>query len=198
VYPGFINRATPVPEMVLGLITPAFATSASLHATVAPEDTFGAMDTLYGHVTIRATEPGEADFLLEQSTQLLAAMYPPEACHLVSAEALTGPGTVLLGAFLGESAVGIIGLLSHSDGTKAEIKRLFVSPAHRGAGIATALMDQVESTAHEWGLTLLQLETGILQPESISLYARLGYATRGPYGTYREDDHSVFMEKKLG
>ena len=156
------------------------------------------MDTLYGHLTIRATQPGEVDALLEQSTQLLTAMYPPEACHLVSAEVLTGPGTVLLGAFLGESAVGIVGLLSHSDGTKGEIKRLFVSPAYRGAGIATALMDHVESTAHDWGLTLIQLETGIRQPESISLYGRLGYATRGPFGAYHEDDYSIFMEKKLG
>jgi putative acetyltransferase len=156
------------------------------------------MDTLYGHVTIRAAQPGEVDSLLVQSTQLLTAMYPPENCHLVSAEALTGPGTVMLGAFLGESAVGIVGLVSHSDGAKGEIKRLFVSPAHRGAGIATALMDQVESTAQEWGLALIQLETGVRQPESISLYSRLGYTTRGPFGTYREDDYSIFMEKKLG
>jgi putative acetyltransferase len=156
------------------------------------------MDTLYGHLTIRATQPGEVDFLLEQSTQLLTAMYPPESCHIVSAEALTGPGTVLLGAFLGENAVGIVGLVSHSDGAKGEIKRLFVSPAHRGAGIATALMDHVESAARGWGLTLIQLETGVRQPESLSLYSRLGYATRGPFGTYREDEYSIFMEKKLG
>jgi len=155
------------------------------------------MDTLYGHVTIRAAQPGEVDSLLEQSTQLLTAMYPPENCHLVSAEALTGPGTVMLGAFLGESAVGIVGLLSHSDGAKGEIKRLFVSPAHRGAGIATALMDQVESTAQEWGLALIQLERG--SPTRVNiLVLTAGLHHKGPFGTYREDDYSIFMEKKLG
>jgi putative acetyltransferase len=41
------------------------------------------------------------------------------------------------------------------------------------------------------------LETGPYQHQALGLYERLGYARRGPYGDYRDDPLSVFMEKRL-
>jgi putative acetyltransferase len=80
---------------------------------------------------------------------------------------------------------------------QAEIKRLFVQPAARGRGIGRALMAQLEWLAAEEGVSLLQLETGVKQPEALSLYRALGYAERGPFGAYRPDPLCLFMEKRL-
>lgn len=41
------------------------------------------------------------------------------------------------------------------------------------------------------------LETGPYQPEALALYAAAGYERRGPFGAYRDDPLSVFMEKGL-
>ena len=43
--------------------------------------------------------------------------------------------------------------------------------------------------------SLLRLETGVLQPEALGLYRKLGYRERGPFGAYAADPLSVFMEK---
>jgi putative acetyltransferase len=155
------------------------------------------MDTLYGSVTIRPAEAGEVRGLLEESTTLLASLYPPEANHLVSGEDLTGPDALLLGAFLGELPIGMVGIRLLTEEGYAEIKRLFVSDIHRGAGIATALMAEIENHAVEKNFTLIRLETGVNQPESVSLYSRLGYSRRTAFGRYVEDDYSIFMEREL-
>ncbi len=155
------------------------------------------MDTLYGPIAIREAQPHEVADLLEKSTDLLSTLYPSEANHLVSAEELSAPGSQLLGAFLGELAVGMVGLRTLPTEGYAEIKRLFVSDIHRGAGIATALMAELEAIAGDLGVSLIRLETGVNQPESLSLYSRLGYQRCGAFGSYLEDDYSVFMEKNL-
>ena len=155
------------------------------------------MDTLYGYVIIRPAQPDEVAGLMEQSTALLSSLYPVESNHLVSAAELTGDTAVLLGAFLGQAPVGMIGLVDYREDGYAEVKRLFVSEVHRGAGIATALMAEVEALAMGWGLSRVLLETGVKQPESLSLYSRLGYAQRAAFGRYLEDEHSVFMERTL-
>jgi putative acetyltransferase len=41
------------------------------------------------------------------------------------------------------------------------------------------------------------LETGIHQPEARGLYARYGFAHRGPFADYTNDPLSVFMQKHL-
>lgn len=155
------------------------------------------MDTLYGPIAIREAAPHEVADLLEKSTALLATLYPSEANHLVSAEELSAPGSQLLGAFLGELAVGMVGLRTLPAEGYAEIKRLFVSDVHRGAGIATALMAELEAIAGDLGVPLIRLETGVNQPESLSLYSRLDYQHCEAFGSYLEDDYSVFMEKNL-
>jgi Acetyltransferase (GNAT) family. len=59
------------------------------------------------------------------------------------------------------------------------------------------LMAELESRAFGAGYTLLRLETGTHQPESVALYESLGYRIRTPFGGYIDDPLSVFMEKKL-
>jgi putative acetyltransferase len=58
-------------------------------------------------------------------------------------------------------------------------------------------MEALEREAASLGVTLMQLETGIKQPEAIALYRKFGYAERGPFGNYQPDPLSLFMEKRL-
>ena len=46
-------------------------------------------------------------------------------------------------------------------------------------------------------VTTLRLETGIKQDAAIRLYESAGFHRRGPFGSYRDDPLSVFMEKPL-
>ncbi len=80
---------------------------------------------------------------------------------------------------------------------RPEIKRVFVAEEHRGNRLATAVMQHLEEYLLSIGVSVVRLEAGPLQPKALSLYRKLGYAERGPFGSYRVDPLSVFMEKTL-
>jgi putative acetyltransferase len=56
-------------------------------------------------------------------------------------------------------------------------------------------MQFLETELEHRGIRLYRLETGIKQPEALGLYRKLGYRERPPFGSYRADPLSVFMEK---
>jgi putative acetyltransferase len=58
-------------------------------------------------------------------------------------------------------------------------------------------MCYLETELRKRGVSLFRLETGIRQPEALGLYRKLGYRERGPFGSYRPDPLSVFMEKQF-
>ncbi|MEZ2131571.1 MULTISPECIES: GNAT family N-acetyltransferase [unclassified Sinorhizobium] len=93
-------------------------------------------------------------------------------------------------------AVGCGGFAIGPDGT-AELKRIFVDPEARGQGVGRRIVEAIEEEARHIGVRLMQLETGVKSAEAISLYGRLGYRQRGPFGNYEADPLSVFMEKSL-
>ena len=148
------------------------------------------------NLEVREAAVREVVKLTEESSALMRSLYPEESNHFTDPGELGGDGNLLLGAFMGDVAVGCVGYLRTGPG-EAEIKRLFVSPDYRGRGIATALMRLVEARALSDGIRVIRLETGAKQPEPIGLYERLGYCQRGPFGHYREDPLSVFFEKTL-
>ena len=87
--------------------------------------------------------------------------------------------------------------IMRDDGHYAEIKRVFVLDEYRGRGLSKRIMEFVEDELRARGVDLFRLETGVRQPEALGLYRRLGYRERGPFGAYRPDPLSVFMEKRL-
>jgi putative acetyltransferase len=80
----------------------------------------------------------------------------------------------------------------------AEIKRMFVAPAARGLKIGRRLLEQIETIASQGDERLLRLETGARQPEALALYRSAGFVEIGPFGSYRPDPLSLFMEKPIG
>jgi putative acetyltransferase len=149
-------------------------------------------------ITIARETPRQGDVvaLIRQSDALMQSLYPAESNHLVDIDQLAQPHVHFLVAREHGRALGC-GAFVLGEGGQAEMKRVFVDPAGRGKGVARVLMEALERAAAQLGVTLMQLETGIRQPEAIALYRRFDYAERGPFGTYKPDPLSLFMEKRL-
>jgi putative acetyltransferase len=142
----------------------------------------------------RADQP-DVTALLVQARALMARLYPPESCHGLDLDAYATPDVTLFVARAGAMAVGCGALQRHADGS-AEVKSMFVIPEARGRGIGRAILETIEGALPE-DVAALRLETGIKQAEAIRLYEAAGFRRRGPFGSYRDDPLSVFMEKPL-
>lgn len=134
--------------------------------------------------------------LFAQSDAFSAALYPPESNHTIKAEALARPAVLFFVARTAGTAVGCVGLVL-GDAGEAELKRMFVAADARGQGIGTRLLEAVEAAARHEGVRMLRLETGVSSAAALALYRRAGYRDRGPFGSYRPDALSVFMERDL-
>ncbi|MFC8801248.1 GNAT family N-acetyltransferase [Promicromonospora sp. NPDC057138] len=84
----------------------------------------------------------------------------------------------------------------HPDGT-AEVKRVYVAPAFRGRGLSRALMNAAEDAARAASVRHLILESGLMQPESLGLYLRLGYDPVEPFGVFSDEPGSRCFGKWL-
>ncbi|MEO0362492.1 MAG: GNAT family N-acetyltransferase [Pseudomonadota bacterium] len=139
-------------------------------------------------------EPAAAG-LLKASHALMSSLFPAEANHYLSIDALAAPDIRFFIARRGAATVGC-GALALREGY-GEVKSMFVAPEARGAGVAALILERIEAEARAEALPLLRLETGDKLASAHALYERIGFAYRGPFGEYRESPHSVFMEKRL-
>ncbi len=78
-----------------------------------------------------------------------------------------------------------------------ELKRMFVLPGHRGRGLSSRVVDELEARAAARGLTRLVLETGVLQPEAIGLYLSAGYLPIDRFPPYEHETMSRAFAKDL-
>ncbi len=95
-----------------------------------------------------------------------------------------------------EAAVGCGGFkqFNHTD---FEIKRMFVPNSHRGKGIATLVLKELEKWAKELGAVNCYLETGKRMPDAQALYVKNGYLPIPNYGPYVDVENSVCFKKHL-
>jgi putative acetyltransferase len=89
------------------------------------------------------------------------------------------------------------GALKHFTDDTAEIKRMFVKNEFRGRGLSKLILNELEETARSFNYKRMVLETGLKQPEAISLYEKYGYTKIRPYGRHKDDPDSVCYEKYL-
>lgn len=99
-------------------------------------------------------------------------------------------------AFENDDAIAC-GAIKAFDETAMEIKRMYVSPEHRGKGVAQAVLRELEAWAGELGYGKTVLETGKRQTEAMALYKKCGYVVTPNYGQYMGVANSVCFEKKL-
>jgi len=79
----------------------------------------------------------------------------------------------------------------------AELKRMFVMPELRGRGLARRILARLEEDARAAGRTRMVLETGVQQPEAISLYTSSGYQPTAKFGLFRFEENSRCYAKPL-
>ena len=136
--------------------------------------------------------------LVAKSDEYLSTLYPPESNHAEPLDALVGEDSAFFAGYIcGQLAACGAVKLFEDDTTYGEIKRVFVQEEQRGKRLATAVIRHLEEYLSDSGVMVVRLEAGPLQPEALRLYRKLGYTERGPFGSYRTDPLSVFMEKKL-
>lgn len=79
----------------------------------------------------------------------------------------------------------------------AEIKRMWVDPARRRRGLASAVLAELERTATAAGCRRTVLETGAAQPEALAFYRGAGYAEMRGFGVYRDEPGSICFARDL-
>lgn len=106
------------------------------------------------------------------------------------------PEGVFVLARLDGEPVGCGGI-SRFDSSTGEIRRMYVSPAARGQGVAQALLAELLSGARALGYGRVRLETGNAQLPAIRLYERAGFEQIPCWGPYATDERSLCFELAL-
>lgn len=99
-------------------------------------------------------------------------------------------------AFVDGVAVGCGALKKYSAGVM-EIKRMFVREEFRGRGIASEILQELETWALELAAMRCILETGKNQPEAIRMYKKNLYHSIPNFGPYKGVESSVCFEKSF-
>lgn len=149
-------------------------------------------------ISIRETDPLDpaVQTLIAALDAYAAALYPAESNHLDPVDELAKEHVYFVGAFEDEQIVGC-GAVKRMPEGYGEIKRMYVAPAARGKGIGGQILFALEQhlLAHDLGIA--RLETGVENTEALGLYRKLGYEITEPFGEYRQDPLSVFLEKRV-
>ncbi|MBV8691915.1 MAG: GNAT family N-acetyltransferase [Actinobacteria bacterium] len=111
-------------------------------------------------------------------------------------DGVEGDDGAFLVAYVDGHAVGCAALRPVGPGL-GELKRMYVDPQARNRGIGAALLAAIEARAITLGYAQLRLETGLMQPEAVSLYATRGWERIEPYGQYKDSPLSICFAKKL-
>jgi ribosomal protein S18 acetylase RimI-like enzyme len=105
------------------------------------------------------------------------------------------PGALLI-ADSGDQSAGCVGLVPRAAARTAEIKRLYVRPAHQGRGIARTLMTNAHHHAARNGVARLILDVLPARTAVISFYRRLGYTETEPF-PHESPTPMIYMERPV-
>lgn len=147
---------------------------------------------------IEPSDGADARWCLEQYFAELAARFEEgfdTALGASSDEVLVAPpdGAFLV-ARLDGAPVGC-GMLRRDGEAIGEIKRMWVSPSVRGAGLAGRLLARLEAIAREYGWTHVRLDTNRALLEAQAMYRKAGYHAIARYNANPYAD--FWFEKAL-
>jgi len=152
-------------------------------------------------VTVRVTDPDHPDAqwcLRSYHAELHERFdtgFDPTRSSLPDPGELRAPNGLFLVARLHGEPVGCAGLKLPAEAA-AEIKRMWVAPRARGAGLARRLLADLESHAVAHGRDTLRLETNKALTEAISLYRSAGFAEIPAFNDEPYAQH--WFEKAIG
>jgi GNAT superfamily N-acetyltransferase len=128
----------------------------------------------------------EADGPLDVDHEAEAAAGPP-------AELVPPTGMLLLARVGGEPAA--IGGVRHLDTEVAEVKSMYVAPAHRGVGLGRRMLAELDAIAGRHGCRAVRLDTSDYLTEAIGLYRSAGYREVPAYN--ENPKASLWFERQL-
>ena len=107
-------------------------------------------------------------------------------------------GRVWLARTASGAPAGCVALRPLDDGI-CELKRMYVRPAYRGAGLGRALAVRALDAAGQIGYRLMRLDTAQFLTAANRLYADLGFREIGPYYRVPPDmlKLTVFLERTV-
>jgi GNAT superfamily N-acetyltransferase len=107
---------------------------------------------------------------------------------------LVPPGGVFLLARVDGEPAGIGGV-RHLDTEVAEVKSMFVSPAHRGIGLGRAILAELDRIAAEHCCRAVRLDTSDYLTDAVGLYRAAGYREVPAYN--ENPKASLWFERPL-
>ena len=118
--------------------------------------------------------------------------------QVLDIEGLQAEDVTFFSVWEGETLTGC-GALKELDATHGEIKSTHTDRHFRRRGVSAALLYHIIKLAKERGYKRLSLEThpGIYFGPALKLYKRFGFEDCGPFGDYKQCEHSVFMTKEI-
>ncbi len=154
--------------------------------------------TVATELKIAVEDPSQPEIraLLRDGEDYSAKLYPAESNHHMPLSGLRASNVRFVVARDGGGrAVGTGAIVLN--GAWAEIKAMWVVPEARGLGVSRHMLSALEAHARNAGVGTLRLETGVENHAALHLYAQAGFSRCDPFGDYRADPLSVFMEKEL-
>ncbi|MGU3411897.1 GNAT family N-acetyltransferase [Microbacterium sp. M1A1_1b] len=137
--------------------------------------------------TVPADLP-EVDALLDAYLDEREATFPSAqgsySRKRTPAAEFTPPNGVFVVAYDGDDPVGCGGLrriADDGDQVRCEVKHVFVAPAGRGRGVATAVMDELERAGAAMGATAIVLDTNDSLVAAAAMYRSRGYERIAPF-----------------
>jgi putative acetyltransferase len=136
--------------------------------------------------------------LLDEHLRCMAMVSPPESRHALNLDGLRQPG-ITFWTIWNDSELAGCGALKELDATHGEIKSMRTAYAFQRKGVASQMLRHIIDEAKRRGYRRLSLETGSMRyfDPARRFYAKFGFQSCGPFGSYREDPNSVFMTQAL-
>jgi DNA-binding MarR family transcriptional regulator/GNAT superfamily N-acetyltransferase len=129
-------------------------------------------------VRVEAPDSTDARWCLGEYFRELAERFEvgfdPGKSNSARDEEMTPPAGLFVVARIDGRPVGC-GALKRGDNATGEIKRMWTLRDARGRGVARSVLETLEASAREIGLTTLRLETNRTLTEAQALYRREGY-----------------------
>ncbi len=121
----------------------------------------------------------------EDELATLPGAYAPPAGDLIFAQAAAG------------EIAGCVALRAHEPPAICEMKRFFVVPAHRGAGLGRRLVAAILRSGMERGYERMYLDTLERLAPAFALYQAFGFQPIAPYYEGNPIAGVIYMEKVL-
>lgn len=141
-------------------------------------------------------DPAVGALLDALTSELALGGYAPTETFGYSVEQLVDNAVHLVGATVGDRLVGIGGVEIQTEDV-SELKRFYVAPGHRGAGVADAIIDALIHYARGRNVARLRLETGEKQHAAVAFYQRHGFDVVPRFSPYVDSATSVCLERAL-